>query len=280
MMVTPYDDERLLLTLQIDHSRVAGFLASHWGNEVFARLRPYASMVIAAQEHDCGWWDWEIKPSINDEGYPLDYIGSVGALGPVWLDFYRHGVERVALQDPYAAYYVSMHGDGLTTQGMGLLGYMPDYASLDPRAQKFVDEQHEIRSRLLAELRAQDRYRDVTTDEYLWTNYKYMEVFDQMAQFLCNRYPLNSAERKNGPTNQLSGVPVPVAPGVEDTNLLVDVIDESRAIVRPYPFDTDPLPITFQGRVVPKRRFESQDAFLEEFYAAPPVTVSYSLHAD
>ena len=30
MMVSRYDDSNFLLVLQIDHSRVAGYLASHW----------------------------------------------------------------------------------------------------------------------------------------------------------------------------------------------------------------------------------------------------------
>ena len=72
MMVCPYDDSRLLLIMQTDHSRVAGLLAAHWGTDQFARLRPYSSMVLAAQEHDSGWWDWEIKPSVNEQGYPSD----------------------------------------------------------------------------------------------------------------------------------------------------------------------------------------------------------------
>jgi len=57
----PYDDNRLLLILQVDHSRVTGWFAAHWGNDTFARPSPYAAMVLAAQEHDTGWWDWEIK---------------------------------------------------------------------------------------------------------------------------------------------------------------------------------------------------------------------------
>jgi len=56
MMVNPYDDSRLMLALQIDHSRVAGFFAAHWGNQDFARPEPYASVVLAAHEHDIGWW--------------------------------------------------------------------------------------------------------------------------------------------------------------------------------------------------------------------------------
>ena len=42
MMVNPYDDSRLMLALQIDHSRVAGFFAAHWGNQ---RLRPSWSLM-------------------------------------------------------------------------------------------------------------------------------------------------------------------------------------------------------------------------------------------
>jgi hypothetical protein len=31
MMVCPYDENRLLLILQVDHSRVTGWFAAHWG---------------------------------------------------------------------------------------------------------------------------------------------------------------------------------------------------------------------------------------------------------
>ena len=100
MMVCPYNDEQLLLILQVDHSKVTGWLAAHWGNDDFAPPSPYDAMVLAAQEHDTGWWDWEIKPQLNDEGLPPDYIGSIKHLGQtVWLDFYRHGITRLAEQD-------------------------------------------------------------------------------------------------------------------------------------------------------------------------------------
>ena len=44
MMVNPYDDSRLMLALQIDHSRVAGFLAAHWETQILrdlSRTRPW-----------------------------------------------------------------------------------------------------------------------------------------------------------------------------------------------------------------------------------------------
>ena len=37
MMAYPFDDKRIILALQIDHSRVAGYFAAHWGNRDFDR---------------------------------------------------------------------------------------------------------------------------------------------------------------------------------------------------------------------------------------------------
>jgi hypothetical protein len=279
MMVCRYDESRLLLVLQVDHSRVAGLFAAHWGNDEFAPLNPYAAMVLAAQEHDSGWWDWEIKPTLNEQGRPPDYIGAHSAGRAPWLRFYRHGIERVAEQDPYAGLIVLMHAEGLLTQGKGLLPYMRD-ATDDPLVQDFLRQSEALRQALLDELRQNDRYRAVATDEHLWTSFKYMEVFDQMAQFICNRYPLNSTERRNGPTNTLSDVPVPVAPGREDTTITVDILDETRARVHPWPFDVDALEVSFPARLVPDRAYEGQDEFLDYFYRAERLAVTYMLHPD
>ncbi len=110
-------------------------------------------MVLAAQEHDSGWWDWEIKPQLNNDGLPPDYIGSIKHLGgKVWLDFYRHGIYRLAEQDPYAGYIVSLHSDGLLTQGRGLLPYMPDYA-VYPEVKEFLTEQESYRAELMQQLK-------------------------------------------------------------------------------------------------------------------------------
>jgi hypothetical protein len=279
MMVNYLDDDRLLLVLQIDHTRIAGLFAAHWGNDEFERLKPYTSMVLATQEHDTGWWEWEIRPTLNKEGYPLDYIGSVGALGQEWLDFYEGIVGRIAPKDAYAAYFVSMHGDGLVTKGMGLLDYMPDWSSVDPRFKAFVDQQHEIRSELLKEMRSREELAEVTSDEYLWKNYRHMEVFDQLGQFVCNRYPFNSTAREKGPSKTLSDLPVPVGPGKQDVNIMVDVRDETTAVMTPYPFDIDPLPVSFQGRILPNRPYESQEEFLDDFYRAERLNVNYVLRS-
>src|ERR1043165_5410346 len=105
MMAYPYDDARIILALQIDHSRVAGYLAAHWGNHKFDRPKPYSSVVLAATEHDIGWGGWGKKPStLNDKGLPLDYHdGSLKYLGQLRLDFTKTpwtGFQPVILMPP------------------------------------------------------------------------------------------------------------------------------------------------------------------------------------
>jgi hypothetical protein len=55
--------------------------------------------------------------------------------------------------------------------------------------------------------------------------------------------------------------------------------DERRATVAPYPFDLDPLPVSFQGRLIPKRRYANQDEFLHEYYRAEKLPIEYSLQS-
>ena len=280
MLVSKYDDSRLLLALQIDHSRVAGYLAAHWGNDVFAEPRPYSSVVLAAQEHDNGWWEWEIKPSLNDRGYPLDYItdGSLKYLGQLRLDFYKHGVERVVREDPYAGLIVLMHGIGLFNKAYGLLAYMPDHTARHD-VQTYIRDQDALRQRVLAELRRSEEFREFSTDEVIWKNFKLMQVYDTFAQFLCNRYPLNNRERQNGPSNTLGDTAVPVAPGKQDVTLTIEVQDGTRAVVTPYPFDTNPLEVSFPARLVPNRSYRTREEFLKDFYKAERISVNYQLQA-
>lgn len=281
MMVSPYDQSRLLLVLQIDHSRVAGYLAAHWGNEMFARPEPYESVVLAAQEHDNGWWEWEIKPgTLNDRGYPLDYHdGSLKYLGKLRLDFYKNAVDRIAEKDPYSGLVVLMHGVGLMNAGYGMFAYPPDRSS-NPLVRDYIQGQEELRVKLLEDLRRSEAFCEFSADDYVWMNFKLMEIFDQLAQFLCNRYPLNSDKRRLGPSNTLNNVPAPKGAGRDEVVLTVDVKDAANAVVRPYPFDVDPLVISFPARLVSDRPYQSEGDFLENFYKAERTTISYTLHAN
>jgi hypothetical protein len=184
----------------------------------------------------------------------------------------------LASRDLYAAYYVSMHGEALLTRGMGLLPSMPDYTG-DPAVQEFIAEQKALRARWLPVLQKDPAFQQVTSDAHLWTNFNLMEVFDQFAQFVCNRYPFNSQARKNGPTPTLSNISVPVSPERPDVTLTIDVQNESDAVVDPFPFDANPLRLSFEGRLVPNQPFANQEEFLQQFYGGERIAINYTLSA-
>jgi hypothetical protein len=56
MLVSKYDDSRLLLALQIDHSRVAGYLAAH-GATTYSRNLDLTVL-----------WCWQPKSTTTDGG--------------------------------------------------------------------------------------------------------------------------------------------------------------------------------------------------------------------
>jgi hypothetical protein len=280
MMVNPYDDSRLMLVLQIDHSRVAGLFAAHWGNNDFARLEPFSSVVLAAYEHDIGWWEWEMKPScLNEKGFPLDYHdGSLKYLGDLRLDFYKNAVDRVLSRDPYAALLMAMHGVSLMNAGYGKYDHPPDRSS-DPRVKRYIDHQEQLRDLLANQLRQSDQFKNCSSDEQIWTNYEYIEVFDRLAQFVCNRYPLNSNRRKLGPSNTLNDLDVPTKLGGKAVKLTIDTVSGQRAVLHPYPFDVDPLMVSFPARLVANKSYSSPEEFLRVFYTAEQIVVTHTLSA-
>jgi hypothetical protein len=104
-----------------------------------------------------------------------------------------------------------------------------------------------------------------------------MEIFDVLAQFVCNRYPLNSQARKLGPTNTLNDIDVPTKHGHKTVRMIIDTVAKHKAILRPYPFDIDPLPLSFAARLVPNRAYKDGEDFLGEFYRAERITINHTL---
>ena len=76
----------------------------------------------------------------------------------MWPAFYRNGITRLAEQDAYAGYIVSLHAEALLTQGKGLLSYMPDY-TVYQEVRGFLREQESYREALMTRLKESPEYR-------------------------------------------------------------------------------------------------------------------------
>ena len=51
-----------MVVRQVDHQEQCRQMAERWGNDEFARPRPYPPLVEAAAWHDEGWRPWEEAP--------------------------------------------------------------------------------------------------------------------------------------------------------------------------------------------------------------------------
>jgi len=171
---------------------------------------------------------------------------------------------------------MAMHGVALMNAGYGKYAYPPDRTG-DPRVKAYVDHQEALRLKLLADLRHSDSFGKYCSEEQVWTNYEYIEVFDQLAQYVCNRYPLNSKARKLGPSDSLNDVDIPTKHGRAPVKIHIDTVAAHKATLTPYPFDLDPLPVSFVARLVPNRRYSDGEDFLSEFYRAEKITVTHQL---
>ncbi len=67
-------DGRLLCINQTSHALMAAEFCHHWGNRDFACPQPYAAVMLGIAQHDNGWYEWEQRPHLRGDGYPMDFL--------------------------------------------------------------------------------------------------------------------------------------------------------------------------------------------------------------
>jgi Protein of unknown function (DUF3891) len=266
MIVAEGPNEYRLIT-QNDHGDLAGQFAAHWGNDKFARLRPYQSMVLAAEAHDSGWWNWDINPSVDHDGVPLTFSRTPRE---VRSDFYGKGIDNVIARDLYAGLIVSLHGVGLPQQRYRTMPSMVN--RLDEYSLKFINEREPTHKIMMEQVARTEQYAGMNTDDQIWFNYRMMQVFDRLSLFFCANFDISKVGESGSHSTSgkvfygSSMKPTPTRFGEEDGEVRLRVVDKSNVIAEPYPFDQPKLTVSARGRMIPKRAYKSQEDF-REIYA-------------
>jgi hypothetical protein len=281
MVVAEGPTEYRLIT-QNDHADLAGQFASHWGNDKFAALLPWASMVFAAESHDNGWWHWDINPSVDDQGVPITFRKTPRK---ILFEYLSRGIDGVVEKDPYAGLMVSLHLAGLSQHRYGTLSAVPGRE--DEFTLKFVREQEESHKALKEKIGRMEQYAAAATDDYLWFNYRLMQVFDRLSLFFCCNFgfqdtpgsdSLTQKDRDSGRAYYGSAIkPTPVRFGSEDVELQLRLVDNTTLVVDPYPFDEAPLRVNVRGRIIPRRAYQSQEEFRDVYSRQPRESFNYSM---
>ncbi len=226
-------------------------------------MKPYQSMVLAAEAHDNGWWDWDVYPSVDEQGVPLPFTRTPREIRS---GFYGRGIDNVIGRDLYAGLMVSMHGVGLPQKRYGTMPSMADRQ--DEFSHRFIAEREPTHQVLIEKIRKSEQYAGVDSQEQIWFNYLMMQVFDRLSLFFCANFDITTVPATGAHTAGKgyygpSVKPTPVRPGAEDTEINLRAVDPKTVVVEPYPFDQSPLRVSVRGKLLPHIAYKSQEQFRE-----------------
>ena len=96
-MIIQQNKDPMVVIRQTDHAMLCGFFAREWGNEQYSKPEPFSSFCLAAAEHDNGWQEWEMAPSVDPRSFAPYTFMSVPT--PEHVQLYQRGIDRVVKTD-------------------------------------------------------------------------------------------------------------------------------------------------------------------------------------
>jgi hypothetical protein len=271
MVVRELKDGSSYVSLQEDHAELSAQFAAHWGNDQFAKLRPYKTMVFATTYHDSGYREWEGNPPVNPaKGRPYAHREEIPAFEGVELRAYSKNVEWLRSQDPYAALLVSMHRTGLWKNRYDVFtspkGRLRERSDAIKAAMKDMEAKQQEDKALLAAGNA-------GFDNELWVNYRALQVYDLLSlYFCCDGYDGNDQFKED--------LLAPIRlryDSKEEVGLRIAPAGTRSVRMAPYPFDISPLQVAVRARLVPPGSYATEEACLEAYHKAPRQLVTFEI---
>src|SRR5205085_1980739 len=103
--------DRVIAIGQASHAWMAGQLARAWGNDRFPAPEPREEVCLAAEQHDVGMAECDLRPPLNPAtGLPVSFLELPVETA---IGLWRAAPSKLVSQSRYAALLVSMHGCAL-----------------------------------------------------------------------------------------------------------------------------------------------------------------------
>jgi hypothetical protein len=259
MIVRERANGSLVLIAQTDHAKLSGQCAAHWGNEKFARPKPYEAVVRAAMFHDSGWYDYEASPTVAaDTGKPLNFMQVTW--GKPQRRAFEWAIDWMTRIDPYSGLLLGKHRTGLQRGRYGkmLQPKMFNTQNLPEDNEDFLARNEEAQA---VSLRIYD-------EAEFWTNYQLLQAFDFISLFLCNKDVLDDV---------IEPVPTSYDGTTPPARLTLKTLEGTTVAVDPFPFDTDRLRVQLIRREIDHAAFPDPAAFREAYFKATPIAVDFTL---
>lgn len=254
-MLHRQDAEGLVVISQPAHAWVSGQLARAWGNRDFPR--PSEEVCLAAEQHDVGFLDWELNPTLNPEtGLPHSFMELPTR---VHLEMWSKGIRQMLRYGRYPALLVSMHFAALAKGKQ---------SATSPEERKkvaaFLETQDEFQTTLTTSLQNDFYYAARSDEAQIRRDQEAVSMWDWMSLLLCLRFQ----------EGQLPQVPARDRPDLVKMTPLDP--EASRVAVEPWPFSGDRAQVVCDGRRL-LQTYADESRMREALRAAAPVTVRIEL---
>ncbi len=259
-MIRRTEGDNFLLIRQHDHAILAGEIGKHWGNGQFERPARFDELILGISNHDLGWQKMDDLGLLSKAGYPLDVFESPRNISHgAWLESARSATKL----NLYAGLLVSLHQLGLSA--ISVSGNQPSRFDVQQLKQQFdlnkfqhaiIEHAEHIRQKLgmpvdrPLRLGLADGWSD-EHEELLKKNLRILQAMDLLSLSICCNIPPESKT-----------VPIPDQPGGQGIGLQLNRPDPTTLLVSPWPFDVAEFAVQVQGRLVPKKKYESSQELL------------------
>lgn len=250
-MIVRKVEGRWVVIEQAEHARHSGEIAAAWARGPMGTLPP--PLLTATRLHDIGWVEWDREPALDPAtGGPANFPSVRDDRHSV---FYDRGIRRVAEEDPYAGYLVSLHASGIYSGRYGWRGLEPiAWESIGAVGRQFLAAQSEFRRELLAgPLRDQPALAEF---EATWSSYMLLQAFDYLSLLCCLGMETDGCW------------PVPFGPVWG--RLRIKRTSDWSVALDPFPFDGSALDLDVTTRSLAQPRFSSDAELQVALAEAPP----------
>jgi hypothetical protein len=227
--------KRWALISQIDHARLAGRLAEHWGAGGFAPLSPREELLWAIAHHDDGWKAWETAPQVDPAtGVPRSFTEmEIDDSIAIW----SASIDGAARAGNLQGYVVAGHFCALARRAAAWKKADPAW----PRAEAFIAAYEGRMEEWLADWQKQNR--PANTPAIARRALAYLQFFDSLSLWFCcaEATEPDTVETPDGPELTLA--------------------PETSELVRlsPWPLAVEQLDLEIAGRIVPAGRYGSSE---------------------
>ena len=266
-MIIQQNKDPMVVIRQTDHAMLCGFFAREWGNEQYSKPEPFPSFCLAAAEHDNGWQEWEMAPSVDPKSFAPYTFMSVPT--PEHVQLYQRGIDRLVKTDLYAGLLVAGHCAGLYDRAKATMpGYSAKYVKAQEQslANDFLQRLRLQQIRLKSDLRNDPAMREFTDEKRITANEMRLGALDRLSLYFCLEPDYDTT---------IEGVPINEYGGDVDWELRA--AGENQFTLDPYPFRRAPLEFAILARRIPKRRYLDDGDLQHVLCTAPFYQIRFTL---